>query len=92
MEKPNWTYQELNDNYRQWVKLIYGNESHNFDCQCNLCMEEFSLGELMQLFSEDEHATAVIRINQGRGNELVNPVLDNEFIRPEKPIETRLTF
>lgn len=81
MNKPNWTNDQLDAAYRRWVDLIHETDSHKVDCACNSCMEEISLDGLLEMFSEDEHATAVIRINQGRGRELVNPILESEFIR-----------
>ncbi len=60
-QKPNWTLKELNEKYLRWVDLIHETESHAIGCHCNLCLEELSLGANLELFSEDEHATAVIQ-------------------------------
>lgn len=66
IRKPYWSFAQLNENYQRWVRLIHETESHEPDCQCNACMECFALGEFMDLFTEDEHATAVIETNKLR--------------------------
>lgn len=64
MKKPNWTPVELDENYLRWRNLIDETGSHDAQCQCNRCMECFGLGELLNLFDEDEKVTAVIESNK----------------------------
>lgn len=66
IQKPAWSFTELNKNYERWMRLIDETDSHEPDCQCKLCMECFALGEFLEMFSEDEHAIAVIEINKSR--------------------------
>lgn len=60
VKKPNWTPLELNAKADRHRDLIHETDSHPHDCQCNLCMELHGLDVLVNLFSEDEHAGAVI--------------------------------
>ncbi len=60
IEKPNWTLLELSEKTNRHRELLYEVMDHDDDCQCNRCMECFGLGELVSLFSEDEHVAAII--------------------------------
>lgn len=63
IQKPNWTPIELHNNCERWKALMNETEDHD-DCICNKCMECFGLGEFMELFSEEEHVSAVNAANE----------------------------
>jgi hypothetical protein len=83
VEKPNWTPIELNSQMNRWRELMELTEGHNQQCLCNYCLEDYRLFKVLDTFTEDEKAGAVIAANKE---------LESEFIRPEKPIETRQTY
>lgn len=59
-QKANWTPLELNEKYLRWEELTHETEAHYDDCLCDLCLECFGLNKQMEMFSEDEHVSAVI--------------------------------
>ncbi len=67
IQKPDWNAEQLNADYQRWQNLIDETESHELDCRCNRCLEEYALGELLGAFSEAEHAAAVIELNRLAG-------------------------
>lgn len=73
--KPSWTHAELIDNSQRWRELVDLTGDHHIDCQCKLCLESLGLYKNLRLFTEDQHATAVSRVNQGRGGEMVDKEL-----------------
>jgi hypothetical protein len=81
MQKPNYTWQQLSDAYAAWSRLISETDSHDYECKCESCVTCEELDIINCLFSQDEHATAIIRINQGRGGELINP----NWVEQSKP-------
>ena len=68
-KKPDWSLIQLYDKSMRLVHLLHETDSHLPDCQCNLCMECYSLGELVQTFSDDESAAAVIEARKRTANE-----------------------
>ena len=64
IQKPNWTPLELFEKQNRNRELMHETDSHQPDCDCNLCIEYFGLSELLQTFTEDEHAGAVIEANK----------------------------
>lgn len=64
IQKPNWTPLELHAKCNRHRDLTEETMEHDFDCQCNGCMELFGLRKLIGLFSRDEIASAVIEANK----------------------------
>lgn len=64
VKKPAWTPVELYKNYQRWERLVHETDAHDAECGCNLCMERFGLERLLQTFSQDEHAGAVIEFRK----------------------------
>lgn len=62
--KPNWTPLELNEKANRHRDLTDETMYHEFDCDCNRCMELFGLQTLLETFSTDEIAGAVIEANK----------------------------
>lgn len=81
MQKPNYTWQQLDDAYKAWAKLINETDDHDYSCECDACVSLENLEEINGLFTQDEHATAIIRIKEGRGGELIDP----NWIEQPKP-------
>lgn len=63
IQKPNWQPIELNAKLNRWNELRYETENA-IDCDCNSCMEFYGLTQLLELFTEDEKAGAVIAANK----------------------------
>lgn len=69
LQKPNWTAKQIVANLDRSDFLTNELQSH-FEqkpgCQCNLCLELLSIDTLLDTFSEDELAGAVIEIRKQR--------------------------
>jgi hypothetical protein len=65
-KKPNWTPLELYAICEREDELEYETRNHSEDCDCNLCMELFSLDKLLRTFSEDKMAGSVIEYRKAQ--------------------------